>query len=166
MKESDYYSSIKEEIERLFKMKGIEPYLEITATSGLSPYLKRALPEETRLLSFPFLKKKPDIVGFVKKDFWNDIIVIEVKEKVSIESIYQTKLYKELLKARYTFLISLAPISVEIEDLCKKNYNILHSPQDSIYSFFVIAEYNIQTKRFENWVEENPFERASDSYWR
>jgi len=166
MKESDYYNSIKEKIEILFKQKGVDPYLEITASTGLSPYLRKAIPKQVRVLTFPFLQKRPDIVGFVKKDFGNDIIVIEVKEKVRIDDIYQVKLYKELLDARYSFLISLTSIPVEIEDLCRENYNILHSAQDSIYRFFVIVEFNIERNRFENWIEKNPFEETSTSYWK
>jgi len=166
MRESDYYNSIKEKIKTLFKQKGINSYLEVTASTGLSSYLRKATPKQIRVLTFPFLKKKPDIVGFVKKDFGNDIVVVEVKEKIKIDDIYQAKLYKELLDARYSFLVSLTPIPVEIEDLCRENYNILHSAQDSIYRFFVIVEFNIERNQFENWIEKNPFEESSTSYWK
>jgi len=165
--EVSYYSLIKNAIEKIFKERKLEVYLEITATTGITDKLKRAIPKETRKIAFPFLKiKKPDIFGFIKREFSNDLIVIEVKQDIKIDDVYQTKLYKEILSSRYTFLVSLNEISVEIEDLCRENYNILHSAQDSIYNFFVVVEFNKKANRFKNWIEENPFEKESDSYWR
>ena len=165
--EASYYELIKKELEKLFERKGIKAHLEITATAGFDRKLKKAIPQDVRRLSFPFLRiKKPDIFGFIEREFSNDLIVAEVKKDIKIEDIYQAKLYKEILKARYTFLVSLSEIPVEIEDLCKENYNVLHSAQDSIYNFFVIVEFNKTTHKFRNWIEENPFEKVADSYWK
>jgi transcriptional regulator len=165
MKEAKYYQIIKKKIEELFREKGINILLEITAEKGFTSELKRAIPE-TREIIFPFLGKKPDISGFVEKEYSKDFVIIEVKEEIKLDGIYQAKLYKEVFDARYTFLVSLMPIPEEIRRLCKSTYNILHSAQDSIYSFFVLTYFNKEINDFVDWFEENPFEKGTDSYWK
>lgn len=163
MNEEKYYNPIKEKLEELFHKKGKDIYLEITAKKGLSEKLKQAIPQG-REITFVFLKKKPDIFGYVTKDTSKDLVVIEVKEKIAkINDVYQAKLYKEVFDTRYSFLISLTPIAEEIKRLCKNTYNILHSAQDAIYCFLVLGYFNPENNDFIDWFEENPFE--NEIYW-
>lgn len=164
MTEENFYQQIKDCLEQLFIDKGKKVYLEITAKKGLSEKLKQAIPRGREIV-FVFLKKKPDILGFIKEQYTKDFITVEVKEKIEkLDDIYQAKLYKEVFDAKYGFLITLSPIQEKIKRLCKETFNILHSAQDSIYCFLVIGRFNKETGKFIDWVEENPFEK--ETYWK
>lgn len=56
MAEADFYQPIKERLEELFRNRGRQPYLEITATKGLSEKLKQKIPQNREIV-FVFLKK-------------------------------------------------------------------------------------------------------------
>jgi len=163
--EEKYYELIKAKLEGILKSRLAEKpvYLEITASMGFSPKLKQAVPNHREII-FSFLTKKPDITGFVSDKYSNDFLIAEVKQKITINDIYQTKMYKELFDAKYTFLISLQPIPEEIKRLCKNTFNILHSDQDSIYRFFVLGHFDSERNDFIDWFEENPFEK--ETYWK
>lgn len=163
--EEKYYEIIKSRMEEILKsmLPDKSIHLEVTATGGFSEELKQILPNHREII-FSFLTKRPDITGFVKENFSRDFLIVEIKQKITIDNIYQTKMYKELFDARYTFLISLQPIPEEIKRLCKNIYNILHSAQDSIYVFFVLGHFDSEKKNFVDWYEENPFEK--ETYWK
>ncbi len=165
MSESEYYVLIKQKIKELLskKIDDKDIYLEITSTKGLSEKLKKAIPSEKNII-FTFLTKKPDITGIIKKPHFLDFIVVEIKEKIKLEDIYQTKMYKELLGAKYTFLVTLNPFPEEINRLCNNLHDILKSSGDSIYRFFVLTYFDKETKSFIEWVKENPFEKSA--YWK
>lgn len=164
MAESDFYQSIKERLEELFRDRGKQPYLEITATKGLSEKLKQKIPQNREIV-FVFLKKKPDLFGFVEGQYSSDLITVEVKEKIEkLDDIYQAKLYKEVFDAKYGFLITTKPIPEEIKRLCKNTFNILRSSGDDIYRFLAIGQYDKESGRFVDWFEKNPFEE--EYYWK
>lgn len=81
MAEADFYQPIKDRLEELFAAKGKRPYLEITATKGLSEKLKQKIPQNREIV-FVFLKKKPDLFGFVEGQYSNDLITVEIKERI------------------------------------------------------------------------------------
>jgi len=164
MSEANFYQPIKEQLEELFRNRGKQAYLEITATKGLSEKLKQKIPQNREII-FVFLKKKPDLFGFVEGQYSSDLITVEVKEKIGkLDDIYQAKLYKEVFDARYGFLITIEPIPEEIKRLCKNTYSILHSSVDSIYRFFVMVQFDKESGQFVDWFEKNPF--VEEHYWK
>jgi hypothetical protein len=63
-------------------------YLDRGATKGFSEDVKAAIPDGREIV-FPFLRRKPDIIGYVKRDYSKELIVVEVKEKsLTIENIF------------------------------------------------------------------------------
>lgn len=164
MAEADFYEPIKERLENLFATKGKQAHLEITATKGLSEKLKQKIPQNREIV-FVFLKKKPDLFGFVDEQYSSDLITIEVKEKIEkLNDIYQAKLYKEVFDAKYGFLIVTQPIPEEIKRLCRNTFNILRSSGDDTYRFLAIGQFDKESGSFVDWFEKNPFEE--EYYWK
>ena len=164
MSEADFYQPIKERLKELFVAKGKHPYLEVTATKGLSEKLKQKIPQNREIV-FVFLKKKPDLFGFVEAQYLNDLITVEIKERIEkLDDIYQAKLYKEVFDAKFGFLITTEPIPEEIKRLCRNTFNILRSSGDSTYRFLAIGQYDKESDRFVDWFEKNPFEE--EYYWK
>lgn len=164
--ESESYNLIKEKIKELLNKRIInkEIYLENTSKSGFSEKLKQAIPKEKSII-FSFLGKKPDITGFVKKQYHTEFLIVEIKrEEIKLKDIYQTKMYKELFEAKYTFLISLESIPEKLKRLCESNRDILRSAGDSSYRFFVLTQFDEEDKEFIDWYEENPFD--INTYWQ
>jgi hypothetical protein len=138
--------------------------LEVTAKKGLSEKLKGKIPQGREIV-FTFLKKRPDLFGFIEGQYSNDFMTVEIKERIEkLDDIYQAKLYKEAFAARYGFLITTKPIPEEIKRLCKSSIDILHSAADSIDRFLVIAHFDKESAQFVDWFEENPFEK--EYYWK
>lgn len=167
MSEKDYYKPIKETLEKLFrsKIKGDIVYLEITAYGNFSNELKRSIPNNLNII-FTFLKGKefaPDITGFVKKEYYSEFIVVEVKdEPIKIDHIYQIRKYSDLFQSKFSFLISTYEIPEEIKRLCKENYQILSTP--SIYNSFTLIWFNKDIQEFCDLYPENPFKK--ELYWK
>ena len=158
MSEANFYQPIKDKLEELFVAKGKQPYLEITATKGLSEKLKQKIPQNREIV-FVFLKKKPDLFGFIEGQYSNDLITVEIKERIEkLDDIYQAKLYKEVFDAKYGFLITIEPIPEEIKRLCRNTFNILRSSGDDTYRFLAIGQYDKESSKFADWFEKNPFE--------
>ncbi len=161
--EKEYYPLIKTKIGKLMKAKVSNVYLEITAEKKFSNKLKNEIRPERNII-FNFLKDiAPDITGFVKDS--SDFIVIELKkERIKLDNIYQTKKYRELFNAKFTFLISLEPIPVEIKRLDKAmNNQLLQSGLPWSFAF-VLVQFDRQQGKFVGWYPENPFE--NDIYWK
>ncbi len=164
MPEADFYELIKQKLEELLASKGRRFYLEVTARKGLSEKLKGAIPQHREIV-FTFLKKRPDLFGYIEGQYSKDLVTVEIKERIEkLDDIYQAKLYKEVFAARYGFLITTKPIPEEIKRLCKSTIDILHSAGDSIYRFLVIGHFDQESGQFVDWFEENPFEK--EHYWK
>ncbi|GAH56476.1 unnamed protein product, partial [marine sediment metagenome] len=92
--------------------------LEITADGSFSASLKNAVRHD---IIFAFLGKKasPDLVGFMRGQYGiDDYIVVEVKrDAVTLQDIYQAKMYGDLFSARYALLLSPEPVPEEIKRL-------------------------------------------------
>lgn len=109
--------------------------------------------------------KRPDLFGFVEGPYAPDLIAAEVKDGAAkLEDIYQAKLYKDVLGARYGFLITTKPIPEEVMRLYGTTPAILRSVGDSIYGFLAIGEFDKETQQVKDWFEENPFEQKG--YWK
>ena len=51
------------------------------------------------------------------------LITVEVKEKsLTLEDIYQAKLYKEVFEAKYGFLVTLSPIQEELKQIVQREF--------------------------------------------
>ena len=86
-----------------------------------------------------------------------------MKEKtLKIEDVYQAKMYKQVLGARYAFLVSAAPIPEELKRLCKTTPSVLRSIDDPNYRFLAIAQFH-PAGSFIDWFEQNPFE--NELFW-
>jgi hypothetical protein len=163
MTEADFHQPIKERLEELLTARKRRFYLEVTAEKGLSEKLTGRIPQHREIV-FAFLKKRPDLCGFVEGQNSCDFITVEVKKRIEkLDDIYQAKLYKEVFQARYGFLITTEPIPEEVKRLCRNTPDILRSTGDSIYRFLAIGHFDTETRQFADWFEENPFK--NEGYW-
>ena len=163
MAEADWYDAIQNKLGEQFSGVVDNLHLDTGAAKGFSETVKAAIPA-SREIVFSFLRRRPDIIGYVSREHAKDLITVEVKEKsLTIEDIYQAKMYKELFGARYGFLITVSPIPEALKRLCKQTYSILHSADDDIYRFLAIAQFH-RAGGFIEWFEENPF--VKESYWK
>ncbi len=163
MAEADWYDPVQAKLgEQLSGVAG-DFYLETGATKGFSEVVKAAIPAGREIV-FSFLHRRPDIIGYVNREYSKDLITVEVKEKsLTIEDIYQAKMYKEIFGARYGFLITATPIPEALKRLCKQTYSIQHSANDSTYSFLAIAQFH-RAGGFIEWFEDDPF--VKQFYWK
>ena len=159
--EKEYYPQIKAKLEELLKTKTLNFYLETTANRRFTEKLKSEIPPQRDII-FNFLKKTaPDITGFIKDS--SDFVIIEFKKKrIKLDDIYQTKKYRELFNAKFTFLISSEPIPTEIKRL-DKAIQLLRSGLHWTFDF-VLAHFDRKQGDFVEWYPENPFEK--DSHWK
>lgn len=113
--EAELYNLVLETVKSKFITLG-DVYLEITAKGKFSEKIK----EEFNTFSLFILnieRMSPDLTGFItnKEKFGQSkpIIVVEVKKKLALKDIYQTKRYAEILQATYALLISPKKFSAE-----------------------------------------------------
>lgn len=161
--EKEYYPLIKAKLEELLRKRSTNFYLEVTANKEFTNELKNQIRPERNII-FNFLKSvRPDITGFIKDS--SDLIVIEFKKKrIELNDIYQTKKYRELFNAKFTFLISLEPIPTEINRLDKAmNDQLLRAGLHWTFAF-VLVQFDQQQGEFVEWYPENPFENST--YWK
>lgn len=115
--ERELYEPIKEYLIEAFTEKFGNCHLEITANGVFSDRLQKVVRQD---IIFAFLGKKasPDLTGFVHSkgselvlayspSIVQDFITVEIKaERVSIQDVYQAKMYGDLFQAKYALLIS------------------------------------------------------------
>lgn len=120
------YEPVKNFLHSKFSAKFGNCHLEITAEGHFDESLKRAVRHD---IIFSFLGKKasPDLIGFVRDEYGvKDYVAVEIKrERVTLQAVYQTKLYGDLFSAKYALLISPRPLPEEIKRL-HKNLFILN----------------------------------------
>ncbi len=163
MAEADWYDPVQAKLAEQLSGVATDFYLETAASKGFSETVKAAIPSGREIV-FSFLRRRPDLIGYVSKESAKDLITVEVKEgSLTIEDIYQAKMYKEVFGARYGFLITATPIPEALKRLCKQTYSIQHSANDLTYSFLAIAHFH-RAGGFIEWFEENPF--SKDFYWK
>ena len=139
-------------------------FLETAASKGFSETVKAAIPSRSRNRLLFHESKTRSSSDMSVKNTAKDLITVEVKEKsLTIEDIYQAKMYKEVFGARYGFLITATAIPEALKRLCKQTYSIQHSANDLTYSFLAIAQFH-RAGGFIEWFEENPF--SKDFYWK
>lgn len=164
--ESDLYEPIKEYLAKSFTQKFGNCYLEITAKGIFSSTLKSVVRHD---IIFYFLRKKaPDLAGFItrKQSEWVassvpsivlDYITVEIKRnKITLEDIYQAKMYGDLFQAKYALLISPERIPEEIKRLDQNTYVTCRY----MSSWYVHVGYWLSPADVveQNWLPRSPFQ--------
>lgn len=152
--ERDLYSPVKSALEVLIRGKFGNCYLEITA-DGFSDAIKCHL-SQYREIVFRFLANaRPDVTGFILGDYnITNFVVAEVKgERLKPQHIYQTRMYADLLGAKYAVLISTSPIAEELKRLCRV-IPALYFPSGTL----ALARFDPHSGALTDWHERNPFE--------
>jgi hypothetical protein len=166
MAEAALYEPVMSCLQRSFVAVGKSVYLEIAATRGLSEKVRRVIPKGSEIV-FGFLRQhRPDIIGVIEGELvLNPLIVAEVKARsLTLEDVYQTKRYKELLGAKGGFLVTVHPIPEELRRLCAQNFDILRSASDGVYRFLAICQFDIVAGQFIDWFQQDPFQQAH--FWK
>lgn len=164
--ERSLYEPIKEYLAKSFTQKFGNCYLEITAEGVFSPTLKSVVRHD---IIFYFLRKKaPDLAGFVakKQSEWDasfvpsivqDYITVEIKkDKITLDDIYQAKMYGDLFQAKYALLISPERIPEEIKRLEQNTY-VTHRYMSGWY-VHVGHWISISNVIEQNWLPRSPFQ--------
>lgn len=126
--EKELYEPIKEFLKKSFTQKFGNCILETTAEGNFSDTLKSVVRHD---IIFSFLGKKasPDLAGFIhaERSQWiasnvpsivKDFITVEIKkDKITLQDIYQAKMYGDLFGAKYALLVSPSRIPEEIKRL-------------------------------------------------
>jgi hypothetical protein len=108
--EEKLYAPVMKALEKKFSLLG-ECYFEDTS-EGFSEKMKGELEDEPLFL-FKTRGMRPDLTGFLIDETFN-IIVVEVKDELKLDDIYQTKKYAETLNASYALLVSPKELTQEI----------------------------------------------------
>ena len=130
---------------------------------GFSEAIKRSVPQGKEIVFSFFKDAKPDLTGYLSDGTSNELMVVEIKDaKIQLKDIYQAKRYKELLGARYGFVVSSYRIPEELKRLCSVAPAILNSFGDH-HAFLVLAHFSDGI--FHDWFPENYFETWS-RHWQ
>ena len=156
-REKEYYNVIKQKLEELFREKGADAYLEITANRTFSNEIKKRIPPNRDII-FSFLKKAaPDITGIVKINEGERFFAVEIKkDELKLDDIYQLKKYADLFETKYAFLVSMKPLPTEMKRLLESTLLLGKLSYDQLV--FALAQFDWVNQKFEEWYEKNPFE--------
>jgi len=114
MSEKSLYESVLDALKKNFMTLG-DVHLEITEKK-FSYEMKQEL-DDYSLFILNIERMSPDLTGFIRNEekFGKSkpIIVVEVKKRLTLKDIYQTKRYAEILNATYALLISPERLSPE-----------------------------------------------------
>lgn len=161
-KEQEYYTPVMVKLRQLFESRGAKVYLEVTARR-FSNHLKGQVPQHRNII-FSFLgSARPDITGFVERQYSKDFIVVEVKDQaIKLPDIYQLRRYTDLFDARFAFAVSTVEIPAEIKALAKVVMPLLlrNYPLPNL----ALTHFDPDRGDFSEWFDENPFDK--DYYWR
>ena len=152
IREKDLYERVRAALEASFAAIGKKAVCETGATKGLGEKMKALIPPGNDIV-FRFLNRRPDIVGYVEKEEWtNTLFIAEVKHgSLTIQAIYQAKMYKELLGATFGFLISMQPIAEELKRLLRRIPIILGSAGDHTFHFLALGRFDLESGTFADW---------------
>lgn len=151
VKEKDLYEPVRAALERAFDRIGERAVSETGATKGLGEQLKALIPQGHEIL-FRFMMRKPDIVGYVEGRPEITIFIAEVKRGgLTVQDIYQAKMYKELLGATFGFLIGTEPIPEELKRLLRRIPIMLMSAGDYTFNFLALGRFDFESRAFTEW---------------
>ncbi len=164
--ERELYEPIKEYLTKSFTQKFGNCFFFFTVGRPLSSTLKSVVRHD---IIFYFLRKKaPDLAGFIarKQSEWvassvpsivQDYITVEIKRnKITLEDIYQAKMYGDLFQAKYALLISPERIPEEIKRLDQNTY----VTRRYMSGWYVHVGYWISHANVieQNWLPRSPFQ--------
>jgi hypothetical protein len=156
IKERELYEPVRAALERSFAAIGKKTFSETRATKGLGEPLKALIPQNLEIL-FRFLNYKPDVVGYAESTHGNQIFTAEVKRgSLTVQDIYQAKMYKELFGATFGFLIGTQPVPEELKRLLRTIPIILLSAGDYTFHFLALARFDLETGTFTDWFQNYP----------
>jgi hypothetical protein len=127
--EKDLYKPVRDYLVNILGIEHTNAHLEITAKGHYSEALKHLVRHD---IVFSFLAKAPpDLTGYILREGVEprsarssdveNFITAEIKpDKVTLQDIFQAKMYGDLFYARYALLISPEIIGEEIRRLQKK----------------------------------------------
>ncbi len=151
IKEKELYEPVRTALERSFAAIGKRAFSETGATKGLGEPLKALIPPGHEIL-FRFLNRRPDIVGYVESNRGNQIFTAEVKRGgLTIQDIYQAKMYKELFGATFGFLVGTQPVLEELKRLLRNIPIILGSAGDWTFNFLALARFDVESGTLTDW---------------
>jgi len=164
--EKQLYEPIKKYLEKAFREKFGDCYLEVTSDGFFSEIIKRVVRDD---IIFSFLGKKasPDLTGFIPSEgkrwvAWSSsdiqgFITVEIeRDKVTLQDVYQAKMYGDLFQAKYALLISPEPIPEEIKRLDQRIF-VTYRFMSGWYIY--IGEWGIEanTMREFKWLAKAPY---------
>ncbi len=151
VKEKELYEPVRGALERAFEGIGKRAVSETGATKGLGEQLKALIPQGQEIL-FRFLTRKPDIIGYVEGGLGNTIFTAEVKRGgLTVQDIYQAKMYKEMFGATFGFLVGTEPIPEELKRLLRRIPIMLMSAGDYTFNFLALARFDFESGAFTEW---------------
>jgi hypothetical protein len=164
--EKELYEPIKEFLDKAFTEKFGNCDLEVTAEGSFSDMLKSVVRHD---IIFSFLGKKasPDLTGFIQtgSSKWvpltisniKDFITVEIKRgKITLQDIYQAKMYGDLFQAKYALLISPGDIPEEIRRLDKQHF-VTYRYMSGWYLY--VGEWSSRANAVKEfrWLPHSPF---------
>lgn len=165
--EKELYEPIKRYLIEAFRKKFGNCYLEVTAKGIFNERLKRVVRDD---IIFSFLGKKasPDLTGYIHRNGTNwtvvqssydiqDYITVEIKGgKITIQDVYQAKMYGDLFQAKYALLISPKPIPEEIKRLDQRLF-VTYRFMSGWYLY--IGEWSGEANAIEEyrWFSKSPY---------
>ena len=165
--EKELYQPIKKYLKKAFEQKFGKCHLEVTAGGSFSGAIKRAVRND---IIFAFLGKKasPDLTGFTfsKTLIWGqwtssdiqDFITVEIKkEKITLQDVYQAKMYGDLFQAKYALLISPEAIPEEIRRLNERLFFVTYRYMSGWYLY--VGEWSSYTNAMveHQWLPRAPY---------
>lgn len=139
-------------------------YLETTAEGVFSDTLKSVVPHD---IIFSFLGKKvsPDLTGFMYDRNYTSrpfsmsgvksYITVEIKkEKITLQDVYQAKMYGDLFQAKYALLLSPQPIPEEIRRLDQYLF-VTYRYMSGGYVY--IGQWGSRANATRKWLPRSPF---------
>lgn len=151
IKEEDLYEPVRVALDRAFDGIGKRAVSETCATKGFGEQLKALIPDGQEIL-FRFLARKPDIVGHIEGKIGNSIFTAEVKRGgLTVQDIYQAKMYKELFGATFGFLVGTEPIPEELKRLLRRTPIMLMSAGDYTFNFLALGRFDFERQAFADW---------------
>jgi len=169
--EKELYEPIKKYLKKAFGEKFGNCYLETTANGVFSDLLKSVVRHDI-IFSFLGRKVSPDLTGFIHTEGskWiplalegpnivKDFITVEIKSgRITLQDIYQAKMYGDLFQAKYALLISLKPIPGEVRRLDERLFFVTFRYMRGWYLY--IGEWNMSANAINEfrWLPRSPFQ--------
>ena len=166
--EKELYEPIKKYLLNAFTEKFGNCYLEVTAQGVFSEPLKSVVSND---IIFHFLGRKaaPDLTGFIHTGGtqwtpWTissikDFVTVEIKnEKITLQDVYQAKMYGDLFQAKYALLVSSRLIPEEIKRLDQRLFAVTHRYMTGWHLYIGCWSSEVNRIAESEWLPRSPYE--------